>query len=215
MPAPNPITTLRLPSTIRRHLDVATAGAWEALTDAHADEALRLIGLVADDWSFDESLDYYFAEMGITGSLATGVRNRVLVRMEEQERLDVDRPSLHMTRGEDEAGNGATPGWKRFRPDHLVRQMRARQQRAGETGRWANLAIAQAEEAILAVHVDNALDFVALLEEHLSLERAVSYYVDAIGLSSCRAQAVVQRSMARLADALIEPHEPPKGGVAR
>ena len=56
MPAPSPLTTMRLPSAVRRHLDVATAGAQEALIDAHAEEALRLVAIVADDWSFAEAL---------------------------------------------------------------------------------------------------------------------------------------------------------------
>lgn len=221
MAAPNPITNLRLPSHVRRHLDVATAGASEALTKAHAREALRLVALVSDEWSLDQTLDFYFSEMSITGQLGTAVRNRVLVRMDEEEREQVERPSLDLSQGprgggaEAGAHGNGSAGWQRFRPDRLVQQMRQRQQRSGEVDRWAQLAIAQAEEAVIAVHVDNAMDFVALLEEHLTLHRAVNHYVDAIGLSGCRAQAVVQRAMARLGEALVGPHPGARGGVAR
>jgi len=211
---------MRLPATVRRHLEVATAGAWEALAEAHAQEALRLVGLVGEDWSFDESIDYYFQELGITGTLATTVRNRALVQLEEEERLDPSRPSMHLR---DEApaelegeGNGR-PGstWQKLRPDRLVKELRQRQRRAGEAERIADLVVAQAEEEVIQVHVENGLDFVALLDEQMSADRAVSYYVDAIGLSGCRAQTVVQRAMARIADALLEPHERPRGGVTR
>ena len=105
--------------------------------------------------------------------------------------------------------------WKRLRPDRLVREIRQKQHRQGEAERLAQLILAQAEEAMLNVHVDNALDFVALLDGEMEPDRAVSYYVDAIGVSGCRAQAVVQRSMVRVANAILEPHEPPRGGVTR
>lgn len=217
MPAPSPLTTFRLPSAVRRHLDVATAAAQEALIDAHAEEALRLVAIVADDWSFDEAIDYYFDELSITGPLATSIRNRALVRLDEDRRLDTSRPSMHRKEASAEAESGAEDHsmWGRLRPDRLVREIRQRQHRQGESERLALLILAQAEEAMLDVHVDNALDFVALLDEEMSPDRAVSYYVDAIGVSGCRAQAVVQRSMARVANAILEPHEPPRGGVTR
>lgn len=216
MPAPNPLTTMRLPSALRRRLDVATAGAQEALIEAHAQEALRLVALVGHDWSFSEALAYYFDEMSITGPLASSVRNRALVQLEDDRRLDADEKSLLRRLPGDEADEDDDRfTWDSIRPDRLVRQVRRRQRRQAETERLAMLVLAQAEEAMLSVHVDNALDFIALLDEEMSPDRAVSYYVDAIGVSGCRAQAVVQRTMVRVADALIEPHEAPRGGIAR
>ena len=214
MPAPSPLTTLRLPSAVRRHLDVATAGAQEALIEAHAEEALRLVAIVADDWSFAEALNYYFDELSITGPLATSIRNRALVRLEEERRLDTSHPSMLRGADEDDGDSGRSV-WRRLRPDRLVREIRERQTRQVETERLAQLVLAQAEEAMLHVHVDNALDFAALLDGEMSPDRAVSYYVDALGVTGCRAQAVVQRAMARVADALLEPHEAPRGGVTR
>jgi hypothetical protein len=207
---------MRLPSAVRRHLDVAAAGAQEALIDAHAEEALRLVAIVGDDWSFDEAVNYYFDELSVSGPLAASIRNRALVRLEEDRRLDTGRQSLLR----DDAGDGDDDGaedsvWRRLRPDRLVREIRERQHRQGETERIAQLVLAQAEEAMLQVHVDNALDFVGLLDGEMAPDRAVSYYVDALGLSGCRAQAIVQRAMVRVADAVLEPHEAPRGGVTR
>lgn len=215
MPAPNPLTTMRLPGALRRRLDVATAAAQEALIDAHAQEALRLVALVGHDWSFSEALTYYFDEMSITGPLATSVRNRALVQLEDDRRLDADEPSLLRRAPGDDVDDDERFTWDSIRPDRLVRQVRRRQRRQAETERLAMLVLAQAEEAMLNVHVDNALDFIALLDEEMSPDRAVSYYVDATGVSGCRAQAVVQRTMVRVADALLEPHEAPRGGIAR
>jgi len=216
MPAPSPLTTLRLPSAVRRHLDVAAAGAQEALIEAHAEEALRLVSIVADDWSFAEALDYYFDELSITGPLATSIRNRALVRLDEERNLDATRPSMLRRHADDtEPVADDRSMWRRLRPDRLVKDFRQRQNRHEETERLAQLVLAQAEEAMLHVHVDNALDFVALLDGEMAPDRAVSYYVDALGVTGCRAQAVVQRAMVRVADALLEPHDPPRGGVTR
>ena len=216
MPAPSPLTTLRLPGAVRRHLDVATAGAQEALIDAHAEEALRLVAIVADDWSFAEAMNYYFDELSITGPLANSIRNRALVRLETERVLDTSRKSmLRPAESDDESSDDGRSMWRRLRPDRLVKEIRERQHRHGETERLAQLVLAQAEEAMLHVHVDNALDFVALLDEEMMPDRAVSYYVDALGVTGCRAQAVVQRAMVRVADALLEPHDPPRGGVTR
>lgn len=217
MPAPNPLTTMRLPSALRRRLDVATAAAQAALIEAHAEEALRLVAIVADDWSFSETMTYYFDELSISGPLASSIRNRALVRLEDERRLDADQPSMLRRQPGDEVEDDDDDRftWDSIRPDRLVRQVRRRQRRHAETERIALLVLAQAEEAMLNVHVDNALDFIALLDEEMSPDRAVSYYVDAIGVSGCRAQAVVQRTMVRVADALLEPHEAPRGGIAR
>lgn len=215
MPAPNPLTTMRLPSAVRRRLDVAAAAAHEALVDAHAQEALRLVAIVASDWSFSEALSYYFDELSITGQLATSVRNRALVRLEEERRFDAEEPSMvrRQPGGDDDGDEDGRSTWDRLRPDRIIREMRQRQHRHGETERLAQLVLAQAEEAMLVVHVDNALDFVGLLDDEMSPDRAVSYYVDDIGVSGCRAQAVVQRAMARIADATLEPHDAPRGGL--
>lgn len=215
MPSPSPLTTLRLPAPVRRHLDVAAAGAQEALVDAHAEEAVRLLGLVGEEWSFEEALDYYFDEMSVTGPLAASVRNRALVRLEDDRRLDTERRSMHRALEPADDAPEEKSLWRRLRPDRLVRDLRDRQHRHGETERIAQLVLAQAEEALLNVHVDNALDFVALLDSDMTADRATGYYVDALGLSGCRAQAVVQRTMFRVADAILEPHEPPRGGVTR
>lgn len=216
MPAPSPLTTFRLPSAVRRHLDIAAAGAQEALIDAHAEEALRLILFVEDAWTFDEAITYYFDESSISGPLATSIRNRALVRVEEDRRLDPSRPSMPRPDVDgDVPDDDEQSMWGRLRPDRLVREIRQRQHRQEETERVAQLVLAQSEEAMLNVHVDNALDFVALLGEEMPPDRAVSYYVDAIGVSGCRAQAVVQRTMVRVADAMLQPHESPRGGVTR
>jgi len=208
MPAPGPRTPRRLPETVRRRLEVASATAWEALVEAHTSHALRLIALLADRLPFDEAVARYLREMEVSETMAAAVRNRVLVALEDAERPDESRPSLQIfsTGGdEQESGDGpgadAAEGWRRFRPDVLMRGLKERHRRHDETEGWIRLAIARAEEGIISTHVDNAITFAALLEPHMPLERAVEEYNNALRLTGARAQAVYQRAMARLAEA--------------
>jgi hypothetical protein len=91
-------------------------------------------------------------------------------------------------------------GWRRFRPDVVVRGVLRRQRESDETDTMIELALARAEEGIMQVHVDNAISFTALLSEYVGISRGVQYYLGAVLLSGSRAHSVHQRTMARLAD---------------
>src|SRR5690606_37408527 len=207
--APGPRTPRRLPETVRRRLEVASATAWEALVEAHTSHALQLIALLADRLPFDDAVTRYLREMEVSETMAAAIRNRVLVALEDAERPDDSRPSLQLFApssedGEphDEAAAGAdAEGWRRFRPDVLMRGLKERHRRHDETENWIRLAVARAEEGIISTHVNNAITFAALLEPHMPLERAVEEYNGALRLTGPRAQAVHQRAMARLAEA--------------
>lgn len=209
MPAPGPRTPRRLPETVRRRLEVASATAWEALVEAHTSHALQLIALLADRLPFDDAVARYLREMEVSETMAAAVRNRVLVALEDAEQPDESRPSLQLfAAGVDEQeltenpdGDDAAEGWRRFRPDILMRGLKKRHRRHDETEGWIRLAVARAEEGIIATHVDNAITFAALLGSHMPLERAVEEYNSALRLTGPRAQAVLQRAMARLAEA--------------
>src|SRR5690606_38777041 len=194
MPAPGPRTPRRLPETVRRRLEVASATAWEALVEAHTSHALQLIALLADRLPFDDAVARYLREMEVSETMAAAVRNRVLVALEHAERPDDSRPSLqlfaaddeHEPAGEADAGDAAE-GWRRFRPDILMRGLKERHRRHDETEGWIRLAIARAEEGIISTHVNNAITFAALLERHMPLERAVEEYNSALRLTGPRA----------------------------
>lgn len=192
-------TQRRLPDSVKRRLEVATAMAWEALVDTHVAHAARFVNLLEQRETLEDSLARYLLEMDLGDSMAAAVRTRVLVALEGAStgglapafEADGDAPGL--------AGD-EPEGWRRFRPDVVVRGIMERQRRDDETDGWVQLAIARAEEAIITTHVDNAITFAALLEEYLPLDRAVQQYLGAVVLSGGRAQAVYQRTMARLAD---------------
>jgi hypothetical protein len=202
MAGPARFSTRRLPDTLRSRLEVTTALAWEALVETHVDQAHAFVQLVRERMPLEESLPRYLLELDLGDSIASAVRTRVLVRAEPDDRIDRDPPiairppvTTPEAAADDDEG-----GWRRFRPDVVVRGLRERQRRDDETEGWMKLALARAEEAVIATHVDNAITFAALLDPVMPLDRATQEYIDAVGLSGGRAQAVHQRTMARLAD---------------
>ena len=171
--------------------------AWETLVDAHARHALQFVELFADRMPFAESVARYLRELAVADSMAVAIRTRVLVALEDAGPLP-DAPSLVSGLGDDDLDEA--DGWRRFRPDVLVRGVVERSRRNDEVERWVQLAIARAEEGLILTHIDNALTFAALLDPHMPLDRAVQEYIGTMNLMGGRAQAVFQRTMARLAD---------------
>ncbi len=65
------------------------------------------------------------------------------------------------------------------------------------------LAQARAEEAIVRVHVDNALMFVDILAEDLTFDRAIDTYVRVMGVPEPLASTVVTRTLVVLGEDLV------------
>jgi hypothetical protein len=198
MPAPKPAYR-RLPEAVRHRLEVATAMAWEALVDAHVKQALEFIALFEDRFPLEEALNRYVREMDIGEVMGAAVKTRVLVTVEDE--LPAAPAAVVIRDGDDEvveADEGE--GWRRFRPDVVMRGVIERQRSREETERLVELAIARAEEEMIKAHVDNAITFAALLEDAGALSRAVEQYLAALNVVGGRGQSVLQRTMARLAD---------------
>jgi hypothetical protein len=210
MARPPRFSTRRLPESLRSRLEVATSLAWEAVVDAHVAQALAVINLLDDRLPLEDALPRYLMEVDLNDAMTSAVRSRVLAASDADPVPDTDvEPTIAIrTDGEKDAGaadEGSTdasaePGWRRFRPDIVVRDFRERQRRDEETESLIKLALARAEENVIATHVDNALTFVALLDDVVTLDRAVQVYLEAAALTGGRAQTVHQRTMARLAD---------------
>lgn len=196
MPAPG---VRRLPEPVRRRFQVATAMALEALVDTQTAHAFEFQALLYGRLGFDAALERYLREMRVHEPVTTAVRTRVLVALERAQ--SGAAPTLVPP----DDGEPAEEGWRRFSPEALVRGVRERQRKNDETERLVDLALARAEEAVIATHVDNAITFAALLEPHLGLKRAVQEYVAAVGEAGSRGQAIFQRTMARLADVHLPP----------
>lgn len=201
MPAPRP-GYRRLSESARHRVEVATAMAWEALVEAHIRQALEFIALFEDRMPLEDALNRYIREMDMGETMGAAVRTRVLVMTEDPE-PESQRPAVSLrsddtdaeTADDDDAVN-----WRRFRPDVMMRGVMARQRNRDEIEGLIELAIARAEEAVIKVHVDNAITFAALLEDSGALSRAVEQYISALNVVGGRGQAVLQRTMARLAE---------------
>lgn len=205
-----PLKFRRLPEPVRRQMDVAAATAWEALVEAHTAHALRFIALMAAALPFDDAVDRYLDEMDVDEAMAASVRARVLIAVRESGVATDARPTLRDVYGEaaDEA-----EGLKRFRPDVLMKGIARRVRAGAEEDERVSLAMARAEEGMIRAHVENAALFAALLRPHAGLDEAVEDYIELMRLSGGRAQAVFQRTMARLADDYLpDPKGPKEGG---
>lgn len=209
MPPVGPLKLKRMPDTVRRLLDVAGATAWEALVEAHADHALLFVSLMADRMPFDEAISRYLAEMDVRDPIASSIRSRVLVALEHAQ-AERDVAAARETPPEGERADTAAEtdgraddegeGLRRFRPDVLMKGIARKARATEEVEQWVALAIARAEEGIINIHIDNALTFAATLSPQLTLAEAVEDYIDTLRITGGRAQAVFQRTMARLAD---------------
>lgn len=175
--------------------------AWEALLEAHTEQALEFIALFEDRLALEDALNKYIREMDLPETMAAAVRTRVLVTLEEdEENEEPDSVPIRAEDGDVEVGLENDDRWRRFRPDVVMRGVFERQRRNDEVDRLVELAIARAEEQVMKTHVDNAITFAALFEDAGSLSRGVSQYISSLNLVGGRAQSVLQRTMARLAD---------------
>ena len=217
------IASRRLPDSVRRRLEVATAMAWESLVETHVAQANEFVDIMEGRFDLEDALARYLAEMDLDDTMAAAVRTRVFVTLEhlnsdtDPEDPDVrirlhERGAASASADAREAVTDAEPrdpeteddsdddGWRRFRPDVVVRGVIRRQRQSDADDARAELALARAEEAIILTHVENAISFTALLEDYVGVSRGVQYYLGAVVLSGSRAHSVFQRAMARLAD---------------
>src|SRR4051812_35105978 len=104
MPTPRR-TPPRLPEGTRRKLEVTTAMAWENLVDTHVTQATAFILRLEDFIEVEESLTRYLREMDLTETMATAVRTRVLLGLEEEDG-DADGPGAESGTASIDGGAG-------------------------------------------------------------------------------------------------------------
>lgn len=202
MPAPGR-SYRRLPDTVRHRIEVAAAMAWEALVESHSAQARDFVALFDEHMPLEESLNRYVAEMDLSETMIAAVRTRVLVGIEDAAiSRAADSLTIRPDADEDELDDVDTDdeGWRRFRPDVMMRGVIQRQRKNEEVERLVELAVARGEEEIIKTHVDNAITFAALLDEFGPLSRGVEHYISVMNIVGGRGQAVLQRTMARLAE---------------
>lgn len=192
-----PLKFKRMPDSVRRQVEVAAAGAWESLVEVHADHAIRFVSLLSSRMNFDEAVSRYLAEMDVRDPMASSIRSRVLIALEDDSSDEEHQPPGFFDGAEGEAD---ADGLRRFRPKVLMRGIARKVRASEEAEQWVALSIARAEEAVLRTHIENAITFASILEAHATLSEAVEDYIDLLRITGGRAQAVFQRTMARLAE---------------
>lgn len=197
-----------LGENVRRKLEVASAMAWEALVEAHVEQAMVFVRLLAEFEPLEESLPRYMREMDLQSTMAAAIRTRVLTGVEEEPPVpphDLFQESSLQFPGDVLTDEDDDDRWNLLRqPQRVVRGVLRRQRKNEELERITQLALARAEEHVIRTHIENAIGFVALLED-LPFDRAIQQYLTAVGVAGSRAQTVFQRTMARLADVHLGP----------
>ena len=101
-------------------------------------------------------------------------------------------------------------GWHRLRIDLQLEHQRYRRRYHERTIELARMAGSRAAEAVVATHVENALELAWLLKGILPVNAVTDHYIREFALSAGVAQMVLQRVQARVAgDELTAPFDVP------
>jgi hypothetical protein len=177
---------------LRRRVELAIAVAQERLLSTHVDHALRLIQLVGDHVPFENALGIYTRLLRLSDDEARVITTRALAILGEQYAGSTPwtEPSPEPEPEEDES------------PRSFLRNMRARLRGRvkDDMRRWVELSAARTEVAILNAHVENALNFVDLLENEQPSAEAVELYLDALEVRDSIAEVTYYLALGRIAD---------------
>lgn len=189
-----PLWLQRLPDDLRRRIELAEAAAIEAREDTHAQQALNLVAVLAPRMPFDEAIERYMEIMSLSGDEAEIVHNRAMVALSDPETgatlaRERHRPSWSLN------------NWRYVTPLGAVRFVQRKMRRNAEEDLWMELSAARAEEGLIRTHIQHAMIFVEILDEHAPAPRSVSVYLDRLEVPTARARTVYQRVLARVADA--------------
>ena len=178
----------RFSHPLRLRLQVLFAKAFEALVDTYRAQATEFVRRLRGRMTVEDALDRYFREVGVPQAMEVTVRARALISLAPTAR---EFPE-HETR--------AHGGWTQLRPDQLLDALRRRAHSQEATNLDCRMAASVSDEAVAATHVAMALETVALLEDELSPDDAIMYYVRYFELPSVEAQIIFRRTLAAWAE---------------
>jgi len=200
MTVPSRMSLRRIPEAMHLPVRVAYAASWEALIDIHTREAHQFVGEFAPRIPALDALDLYFRVTAVPEAMHEVVRSRALTALNLKTLPSpMDMPVL--------------TGWTRLRLDLMLEYRRYRRRHLERTIELARMAGARASEAVVAIHVENALELAWLLRGVMPVNAAADHYVREFGLTAAAAQMVMQRVQARVAsdELAAEFEEPPPG----
>lgn len=193
----SPVSFLqRMPPELERRLERAEALAREHLIDVHAELATDLVSILAPRMPFDQAIERYLETMDLEGEEKEVIGTRAVALLDDAD-LQED-----MAR---EGTRGWGWNWRYATPIGVLRYIGRVQKRSSEEELWLELAAARAEEKLVEAHMDYAMQFVELMDEHDHADptRAVAHYIERLDVPELRARMVYQRVMAHLAEDLL------------
>ena len=179
---------------MRRRVELAVAVAQERLLSTHVNHALGLIQLVGDQVPFENALNIYTRMLRLSDDEARVITTRALAILGERAAQTEEWPEF--AKAEAPTENGETARRK------FMTQFRSRLRGRvkDDLRRWVELVAARTEIAILNTHVDNAMNFVELLEKEASFNEAVELYLEALEVRESIAEVAYYMALTRLAD---------------
>jgi hypothetical protein len=201
MTVPSRMSLRRIPEALHLRVRVAYAASWEALIDIHTREAHQFVCEFGARTPALDALDLYFRVTAVPEAMHEVVRSRTLTAL--------DLKALPSP-----AELPALTGWARLRLDLVLEYNRYRRSYQERTVELARMAGARAAEAVIATHVENALELAWLLRGVLPVNSVADHYVREFGLTAGAAQMVMQRVQARVAsDELAAQFDEPLPGL--
>lgn len=192
----NPFSSRDLSESTRRRIELAIAVAQERLLSTHVDHALRLIRLVGEQVPFENALGIYTRLLRLSDDEARVITTRALAILGEQTRDTPDYSEAVMQAREPDASeNESSRSFLR----NMRQRLRGRVK--DDLRRWVELSAARTEVAILNTHVENAVNFVELLEPEMASAEAVDVYLDALEVRESVAEVTYYLVLARIAEA--------------
>jgi hypothetical protein len=180
---------------MRRRVELAIAVAQERLLSTHVAHALKLIQLVGDQVPFENALSIYTRLLRLSDDEARVITTRALATLGERAASSNVWPEL-AAEPEPEEEPETRPSFSFM---NIMRQ-RLRGRVNEDLRRWVELAAARTEVALLDTHVENALNFVELLEKEQPITEAVELYLDALEVRESIAEVTYYLALARLAE---------------
>jgi hypothetical protein len=197
MTVPSQMSLRRIPDALHLKVSVAHAAAWDALIDTYTRQAVQFVTEFAARLPALRGLQLFFQVTPVPAAMQEIVRARTLTGLELEKLPDpAEVPVL--------------TGWHRLRLDLQLEHQRYRRRQLERTQELARLAGARAAEAVVATHVENALELGWLLRGIMPMGAAADHYILQFGLAAGVAQMVAQRVAAKVAgDELTAPWEEP------
>lgn len=190
----NPFSSRDISESMRRRVELAVAVAQERLLSTHVNHALGLIQLVGDQVPFENALNIYTRMLRLSDDESRVITTRALAILGERAAETEQWPEFVTTEAPPQNGETA----RRKFMDQFRQRLRGRVKE--DLRRWVELVAARTEIAILNTHVDNAMNFVELLDKEAPFSEAVELYLEALEVRESIAEVAYYMALSRLAD---------------